>query len=363
MATKSTILIIDDEEVMRDACRLILTKDGHRIETAENGTIGLAKARELKPEAVLIDLKMPGISGLEVLEQLPAIDQNIIPIVITGYATIESAVEAMKKGAFDYLPKPFTPEELRLIINRGLERRRLILETAQLREEKRIIEENFITMVTHQLRSPLTTVQQYFEVILAGLTGDVPQKQKEMIVRAKDKLHNLMELIDDWLNMARITHEQLVERFKPVDLSLMLYELVLFMKPSAAEKNITLDFELPSILPKINADAESLEQVFVNIITNAINYNRLNGKVSVRIKEEHDGVAVEISDTGIGIPEKDMPFIFDQFYRVKREETQNIKGTGLGLPIAKKIVEAHKGSIRVFSILNSGTTFTILLPK
>lgn len=362
MEKKGTILIIDDEEVMRDACKLILTRDGHRAETAENGTIGLEKMKEMKPEAVLIDLKMPGISGLEVLQKIPEIDHNIIPIVITGYATIESAVEAMKKGAFDYLPKPFTPEELRLIINRGLERRRLILEAERLREEKRKIEENFITMVTHQLRSPLTTVQQYFEVILAGLTGDVPAKQKEMMERAKEKLHNLLELIDDWLNMAHISHDQLVSKFKPIDLALLLYELVQFMKPSAQQKNITLDYELPNVLPKINADQESLEQVFTNIINNAIIYNRPGGKVSVRFKEDNGFVAVEISDTGLGIAEKDLPFIFDQFYRVKRQETQNIKGTGLGLPIAKKIVEAHNGSIRVFSILNHGTTFTILLP-
>jgi two-component system, sensor histidine kinase and response regulator len=363
MAQKNTILIIDDEEVMRDGCQMILSKAGHIAETAENGTIGLEKMRILKPDAVLVDLKMPGISGLDVLEKIPEIDPNMIAIVITGYATIESAVDAMKKGAFDFLPKPFTPDELRLIINRGLERRHLILETERLREEKRRIEENFITMVTHQLRSPLTTVQQYFEVILAGLTGDVPEKQKEMLLRAKGKLQNLLNLINDWLNMARISHEQLVEKFKPVDISLMIYELVQFMKPAAKEKNIDLDFELPSDLPKINADPESLEQVFTNLINNAIIYNRPNGKVTIRIREEDGFVAIDISDTGIGIAEKDIPFLFDQFYRVKREETQNIKGTGLGLPIAKKIVEAHNGSIRIFSILNQGTTFTILLPK
>src|SRR4030042_1746040 len=165
---KGKILIIDDEEAMRDGCLQILTRDGFYAEAAENGTIGLQKLRELKPDAVLIDLKMPGISGLEVLEQIPAIDPDVVPIVITGYATVDSAVEGMKKGALDFLPKPFTPDELRIIIKRGLERRRLVQETSRLREEKRKIEENFITMVSHQLRSPVSTVQQYFEVILGG---------------------------------------------------------------------------------------------------------------------------------------------------------------------------------------------------
>lgn len=360
---KGTILIIDDEEVMRDGCRQILSKEGYRTETAEDGITGLSKMRELRPDAVLIDLKMPGISGMEILEKIPEIDPEILPIVITGYATIESAVEAMKKGAFDFLPKPFTPDELRLIIKRGLERRRLIQEARQLREEKRKIEENFITMVTHQLRSPLTTVQQYFEVILGGYSGDVAPKQKEMITRARDKLHGLLGLIDDWLNMARITQDRLVEKFKPIDLVPLLSGLVAFLQPLAREKGISLQVEPGAIaLPPIQGDQESLEQLLTNIINNAILYNRPGGKIRIRLREDGEYLATEISDTGLGIPEKDLPFIFDQFYRVKREETQNIKGTGLGLPIARKIAEAHQGTIKVSSILNEGTTFTIFLP-
>ncbi len=121
--------------------------------------------------------------------------------------------------------------------------------------------------------------------------------------------------------------------------------------------------ELYGNTPIIKGDAENLEQAFTNIINNTIAYNRPGGKVKIRMKEEDNYLAVEISDTGIGISEKDLPFIFDQFYRVKKEETQTIKGTGLGLAIAKKIVEAHNGSIQVSSILNEGTTFTILLTK
>jgi signal transduction histidine kinase len=363
MTQKETILIIDDEEVMRDGCRQILAKDGYNTETAETGLVGLNKIREIRPDAVLIDLKMPGISGMEVLEKIADIDPHIIPIVITGYATIESAVEAMKKGAFDFLPKPFTPDELRIIIKRGLERRKLIQETVQLREEKRRIEENFITMVSHQLRSPLTTVQQYFEVILAGMSGEVAPKQKEMIERGREKVHRLLELIDDWLNMARITQDRLVERSKPLDVIPLLSDIVNSLQPAAKEKQISLEIEPRTGLPSVQGDEETLKEAFINIITNAINYNHPGGGVKITVEEEDDYLAVEISDTGLGIPEKDLPYIFDQFYRVKREETKQIKGTGLGLHIAKKIVDAHKGSIRVSSIVNQGTAFTTLLPK
>ena len=189
---KPVILVIDDEESMRDSCSQLLEKDGFLTGTAEDGSVGLEKIKEAKPDLVLIDLKMPGISGMEVLEKIKEIDPNIIPVVITGYSTVESAVEAMKKGAYDFLPKPFTPEELRIIIRRGLERRKLILETESLQKEKKLIEENFITMVSHQLRSPLVAIQQYFEVILAGIVGEVQEKPKEMILRSRNRLEGLL---------------------------------------------------------------------------------------------------------------------------------------------------------------------------
>ncbi|GAH46417.1 unnamed protein product, partial [marine sediment metagenome] len=113
------ILVVDDEESMRDACSKILKKDGFLADTAKDGSAGLEKIEKNKPDLVLVDLKMPGISGMEVLEKIKEIDPNIISVVITGYSTVESAVEAMKKGAYDFLPKPFSPEELRIIIRRG----------------------------------------------------------------------------------------------------------------------------------------------------------------------------------------------------------------------------------------------------
>jgi two-component system sensor histidine kinase/response regulator len=360
---KPAILIIDDEEAMRDSCSMILTKDGFRAETAENGKIGLEKARELKPALALIDLKMPGLSGFEVLEKLRDIDPQITPIVITGYATVESAVEAMKKGAYDFLPKPFTPDELRIIIGRALERRKLAQEAENLRREKKLMEENFITMVSHQLRSPLVAIQQYFEVILAGMAGRVEDAQKEMIVRAKERLGGLLELINDWLDMARISRGQIVDKLKPLALDKLLEGQIEFMKPLAQEFKVRFEIRPAEGPALVLGDAQSLEQVFSNLITNAIKYNRPDGTVIITIKEEDDTVLVEVADTGIGISKEHLPFIFDQFYRVSRREDQKIKGTGLGLAISKKIVEAHNGSIEARSEPGQGTTFSVRLPK
>ncbi len=363
MPEQLIILVIDDEEAMRDSCSMILAKEGYRAETAENGQIGLEKARDLKPVLVLIDLKMPGLSGFEVLEKLKDIDHRIIPIVITGYATVESAVEAMKKGAYDFLPKPFTPDELRIIIRRALERHKLALEAETLRREKKIMEENFITMVSHQLRSPLVAVQQYFEVILAGMAGHVEEAQKDMILRARERLESLVHLINDWLDMARISRGQIVDKLKPLALEGLLNRQVEFMKPLAQEFKVKLELRPLDKAAFVLADEQSLEQVFSNLISNAIKYNKPEGSVVVSLREENGAWVTDITDTGIGISREHLPLIFDQFYRVSRREDQRIKGTGLGLAIARKIAEAHNGAIEVTSEPGRGSTFSVRLPK
>jgi len=357
------VLVIDDEESMRDSCSQIILKEGLTAETAENGEAGLKKIVESKPDIVLIDLKMPGMGGLEILEKLNEIDPAVIAVVITGYGTVESAVDAMKRGAYDFLQKPFTPEELRRVMRRGLGRRKLILETERLRREKKIMEENFITMVSHQLRSPLAAIQQYFEVILSGISGGLGDKQKEMIQRASDRLEGLLSLVNDWLDMARMDKGLIVERLEPLSLENLINKLVDFMRPLGNERKISVEAPRVSGNPLVLGDAETLEQVFTNLINNAIKYNKSDGSVQIEIREEQDFVVAEITDTGIGIAEEHLPFIFDQFYRVNRKEGQKTNGTGLGLSIAKKIIDLHGGSISVSSTFGKGSTFVVALPK
>lgn len=360
---KYKILVIDDEESMRTACRLILEKEGFDTDTAENGIIGLEKVEKNRPDIVIVDLKMPRLSGQEVLDRLRMIDPDIIPIVITGYATVESAVEAMKKGAYDFLPKPFTPEELRIIIHRGLERKKLIQETQRLQREKKLMEENFITMVSHQLRSPLVAIVQYFEIILAGMVGEVEEKQKEMIVKAKERAQGLLELINDWLSIARMDSGQIVDKLKPIPLGELLSKIVEFVQPTTEENNISLKLDSTVGSDVVLGNEESLEQVFSNLINNAIKYNKPNGKVRLSIKENTDFIQVVIEDTGVGIAPEHLPRIFDQFYQIDRSKRKGDKGSGLGLTIAKKIVEAHEGSIEVTSEPGKGSVFTVYLPK
>ena len=363
MQEQATIIVIDDEKAIRDSCCQVLTKDGYRAETAINGDIGLQKIRDIKPDLVLIDLKMPGMGGMELLEKIEGVDPNIISVIITGYATIESAVEAIKKNAYDFVPKPFTPDQLRIVIKRGLERRRLAIDSKRLQQEKEMMKKNFVTLVSHQLRSPLASVRQSLVVIMEGFAGEVAGKQKKMIENASRHIDFLLKLINDWLNMSRIESGDLTKKFEPVDLIHVLSEILKLLIPLADARKVTLEFNLNDNLPLVLGDKESLKHAFMNLISNGINYNREGGTVTVSKREQGNDLVIDICATGIGISENALHFIFEDFFRVKSKETRGIDGSGLGLPIVKRIIEAHNGSIKVTSMVGEGTTFCVTLPK
>ena len=362
MDKKGTVLVIDDEESMRDACSQILIKDGYDVIISENSLSGIGLVKDKKPDLVLVDLKMPGINGMDVLEKIRDIEPNIISVVITGYATISSAVDSMKRGAYDFLPKPFTSDELRIIIKRGMEKRKLTLEATSLREEKERMKQNFITIVSHQLKTPLVSVQQYLEAILSGAVGETNPQQEKIFHRISERILGLLNLINSWLNLSRIETGKLIDKFTNLSLISVLTETVDLMRPLAKNKNVSLITDFPEHNYVIKGDRESLRQMFMNLIDNGIKYNSENGKVAVKVTKEQPYFIVEISDTGVGIPKESIPFIFDEFFRVDNEKTYETNGTGLGLSIVKKIIGLHSGFIKVDSDIGKGSTFSVFLP-
>ncbi|NNG17733.1 MAG: response regulator, partial [Gemmatimonadales bacterium] len=162
---RETIVVIDDDHAMRLSCRQILSKSGFEVETYEDGARGLEGVARTRPALAVVDLKMPGISGMEVISRLHETDPYIVLVVITGYATIGTAVEATKTGAYDFLPKPFKPDELRMIVKRGLEHRRLLLDSRRSEMERELMKRRFVTFVAHELKTPLVAVHQYLDVL------------------------------------------------------------------------------------------------------------------------------------------------------------------------------------------------------
>ena len=355
------ILIIDDEEVVLDSCTEILAGSDYLLATASDGTQGVTLVQELKPDLVFVDLKMPGISGLEVLEKIFASDPTIVTIVITGFATVSSAIEAMKQGAYDFLPKPFTPDEFRLITKRGLEKRSLVLETIALRREKEMLRENFAAIVSHELKSPLGAVQQNLYTLIDDISDNITEDQLRRLKRMKTRIADLLELINTWLRVISVDIESIKDHFVPISIPMIIDKAVESVQPIAIRKNIEIITSIEEPIHLVNGEEITLTEALVNICTNAIKFSYMESKIHIEAEEKDQSIVISVSDAGIGISEEEMPLIFDDFYSGKSHQVME-KGSGLGLAISRRIIETHNGTITVDSESGKGSTFSIRLP-
>lgn len=361
MNKPSRILIIDDEEVILDSCSHILKGGAYKIATATNGRLGLDLVKEFQPDLIFVDLKMPGISGLEVIETIRDTDPTTVVIVITGFATVSSAVEAMKNGAYDFLPKPFTPDEFRLITQRGLDKRALILETIQLRREKEMLREQFAAIVSHELKAPLGAVQQNLFVLISELSNQLSEDQKARFERMQTNISDLIKLILTWLRVLSVDVMKIRENFKPTSLSTVIAKATENVLPTATRKDVEIISSVKEPLPLVNGDEGTLVETVGNILGNALKYSRAGSQIKLKAEEIENEVVVSVADTGIGISKEDLPYIFEDFFTGK--DGQKIeKSSGLGLAITRRIIEAHNGTVSVESELGEGATFTIRLP-
>jgi two-component system sensor histidine kinase/response regulator len=361
MNKKAKIIIIDDEEVVLDSCTQILEGRNYDVATAPNGSLGLKLVEETNPDLVFVDLKMPGIPGLEVLEKIDNLDNTIVTVVITGYATVDSAVEAMKKGAYDFLPKPFTPDEFRLITKRGIERRRLMLEAITLRREKEMLRENFAAIVSHELKSPLGAIQQNLFALSGELAGTLSESQNARLERMKIRIDDLLKLINSWLRVYSVDINKIRDNLVTITVPTLISKAVENVEPHAIRKDVNIITTIDEHLSPLEGDEVSLVEALVNIIGNAVKYSYTGSQVSVNATEKEGNIEISISDSGVGIPEEDIPNVFSDFYRGKPGQTDE-SSHGIGLTISRRIIEAHNGTISVTSKPSKGTTFTISIP-
>lgn len=361
MTDKAKLLIIDDEEIVLDSCLQILAGGDYEIATANNGESGLKMLPDFLPDLIFVDLKMPGISGFEVLNKVHEFDPTIVTIVITGFATVSSAVDAMKEGAFDFLPKPFTPDELRLITRRGLEKRKLELETIALRREREMMREHFAAIVSHELKSPLNAVQQNLFVLEDELSTQLSDEQKGKFERAKSRISDLMKLIHTWLRVITADIDEIQTTFQPNRVEPLITKAIENVENQAVRKNIEISTSIKEPLNMVNGDEGTLVEALVNIIGNAVKYSPMGSQVLITAESEDDEIIISVADSGVGIPKEDLPYIFNDFY-IAGTAPKAARGSGLGLALTRRIIEAHYGSVSVDSEPGKGSTFIICLP-
>ncbi|MCD6352786.1 MAG: HAMP domain-containing protein [Proteobacteria bacterium] len=222
----------------------------------------------------------------------------------------------------------------------------------------------YVRIVAHELRAPLSNIASSLDILLKGYLGEITNQQTDMIKIAKKNASSLLDLINDLLNIGRAEQGEIEKKMREVFLEDIIKEAVDFVSSKAAEKNLSLQVDIfPSSPLKVNVDKKSIGHLLTNLIDNAVKYTPEGGTITVKVEEQGDEFLVNIIDTGIGIPEKDLPNVFDEFYRAGNAYNIDREGTGLGLSLAKKIVEIHGGEIGVTSKEGKGTTFYFSLKR
>lgn len=223
------------------------------------------------------------------------------------------------------------------------------------------IRQEFVANVSHELRTPLTSIKGFIETLLSGALRDTAQSEKFLAIMQEDA-NRLSRLIDDLLDLSIMDSKTAVMKIEPLSLEEETRKVWSLLEPAAAKKNITIQLLFPPSLPAIRADRDRFKQVLVNLLDNAVKFNREGGKIIVSAGVKAPWIEITVKDTGIGIPPFDLPRIFERFYRVDKDRSKQSGGTGLGLSIVKHIIEAHGGHIACESTPGQGSLFRIQLP-
>ena len=307
-------------------------------------------------DLLLLDLKLPGVGGMDVLDALKSQGREVLTIMITAYATFETAVKATKLGAYDFLAKPFTPEELRYALRKATQQLILSRQARKLAEEKRQVRFNFISVLAHELKAPLNAVEGYLNI----LRTTEEDQNLQMIERSIVRVDGMKKLIGDLLDLTRIESGQRERTIKRLDLQQLAEASMDLLAGDAERHGITITLEADDDV-ELLADAGEVEIVLNNLVSNAVKYNRDGGTVTIVLQRKGDAMRIAVTDTGIGLAPEEAAKLFREFTRIKNEHTVKILGSGLGLSTVRKIANMYDGEAVVKSEPGVGSTFTVTL--
>ncbi|HOT45759.1 MAG TPA: response regulator [Spirochaetota bacterium] len=355
MDTKTRILIIDDEDIVLKSCLRILKNEEYEIDTAYSGEEGLKKTDEKEYDIVITDLKMPGLGGMEVLAALRKNKPEVTVIIFTGYATVENARDALKNGAFDYIPKPFTNEELRTVVDNAVKAREKNSDAGML---------DLMAIVSHEMKSPVSAVHTTAETLYRGYLGNLDPEQQKTVEKILRNCQYLEDIIRSYIDLSKMDIDNLESFSQNIDLVNDVIQPVIEIPEYAdnlKKMPIVTDY---AVRPRVNGDPNLLKIVVTNLINNAIKYGTPETPVRVRVAEADGQYQVSIRNEGVGISKEDIEQrLFKKFSRLKQKGTEGVKGSGLGLYICKKIVEKHHGRIWVESKVGEYATFCFTIGK
>jgi signal transduction histidine kinase len=370
------ILVIDDEMGPRESLRMLL-KPNYQVYTAENVETGLRILRDKNPDVVISDIRMPGTSGIDGLRKIREIDPHIAVIMLTGFGALDTAKEALRLGANDYISKPFDAREMREVIGRNVERTRVFRTSVSAATEIKELNSRLLKELAqkerlaslgqasaefvHDISNPLTIVWGYVQLLAKkleesekenGTTSGTSSKELNII---EQNVRLCRELLTMWQSYGSVE----ASPHKPISVARIVGEIVKGIGTMATQSAVELRWNICDDPCTLLGDSVQITRAIQNVIINAVQASaEKKGSVTVSCTRRDFYVDVRVEDTGCGITEAQLAKIFDPYFTTK----QNKSGTGLGLYITRKVVEDHNGSIKVDSTPQVGTSFTIRLP-
>ena len=371
------ILVIEDEEDVRESYLDMFEFFGYEVDSAPNGREGVVKVTNNDYEIVITDLNMPEMDGIEVLKMVKKNKPYIEVIVITGYATLENAIKAMKIGAYDYFTKPIDLELVKIVLSKCIQSIKARKENEELKTlnqkltELNELKDKFITVTNHELRTPLTVLKGYLDLIDMFLPEDSDKDLIEALNISKETMKEMVTIIEHLHDLSFFDYGKKNYTKNEFVLTELLQTIYNEMKVLFKNRQIKFNFTLEGDPVKVVGDQERLKRSLRELLQNALKFTNENGEVNLIYAANNRGknVFVKVIDSGIGIPVDKQDMIFEPFYEVQNSihhTTSKVDfmggGIGLGLTLAKQVIESHDGQIVVESELNKGSIFTVVLP-
>jgi two-component system, sensor histidine kinase and response regulator len=355
-ASKAHVLVVDDEMGPRESLKMIL-HPYYNVHVADRGARAFEILDQHPVDLVTLDLKMPGLTGINVLEKVKQHDPDIEAIIITGYGALDTAIEGLRLGAFDYISKPFDVNHILSLVRRGLERR-------SAKTRLRQVKADFLSNVSHELRTPLSVVVGFVYLLLNQVIGKLTEEQQKVLETVYRNSEELLELIDNVLWMTSLNAGEADATVARLDIRGVIEETTKRYERILRDKGLKLSVEYAEADLSIVSDRAKIERIFQNVFNNAVKFTS-EGEIHVKAYAAADrrGVELELTDTGLGIEQSKLDLLFEPFHQIDTSIHRSFSGLGLGLTVARRMAELIGGTIEISSQPGMGTRVLMRFPS
>ena len=379
MQEAARILVVEDEVGSRLTLGGILEDAGYEVTGVEKGTEALEVIKDGNFNVIITDIKLPDVGGMSVLELAKEINPDVSVIIMTGYASIETAVNAVNEGAYAYFVKPVNLDEMKTAIVNALRQQRLSRENKRLVDDlqlsnKLLFEANrqlraateaksaFLAHMSHELRTPLNAIIGFSDLLIGGIGGKINNKQRQCLEDILSSGEHLLSLINDILDLSKVEAGKMDIRPENLKLADVVHDAVTTVKPMLDDSRHEMAISIAEDLPPVYGDRNRLKQILLNLLSNAIKFTPDGGKLYLETNKKGNFCQVSMVDNGIGIRKEDQTSIFEPFTQLDTQPGERKQGTGLGLALTKQLVELLGGKIWVESEYGKGSRFSFTIP-